>query len=75
MKLLATGRSIQLIDGDQLIVSGVNSTLLEIASDELGFKIIFQGTIKEIKAGPSGFEQNLMPRSLSENRLIYCGPA
>lgn len=49
------------MDGDQLIVSGVNSTLLEIASDELGFKIIFQGTIKEIKAGPSGFEQNLMP--------------
>ena len=49
------------MDGDQLIASGVHSTRFEIASDKHGFKIIFQGTVKEIKAGPSGFEQDLLP--------------
>ncbi|MEN8260045.1 MAG: hypothetical protein ABFS02_05570 [Pseudomonadota bacterium] len=61
VKLLATGRTVQLTDGDQLFAGGIHSTRLEIASHENGLKILFQGTVDEIKAGPAGFEQDLSP--------------
>ena len=61
VKLPATGRTVQLTDGDQLIVGGVHTTRLEITTHEKGLKMMFHGTVDEIKVGPAGFEQNLSP--------------
>ena len=75
VKLLATGRSVQLMGGDQLIVRGVRGTRIKMASNEHGIQLIFQGAVNAIKAGPAGFEQDLAPSWLEylyhQKQLIF----
>jgi len=60
-----TGYEKEFREGDRVIVKGVKEcTRLEISKDEKGVKVLFEGVVSEITAGPPGFAKNLTPRLL-----------
>jgi len=57
--LLETGTTREMEKGDNLILRIKTCRRLDISGSEKGIRVCFEGAMRQIKAGPQGFEKNL----------------